>query len=313
MSGSSFGGCADKQGDLGVFAFRESLFVWPFFVACCLYANKNIESDIPEKQEKFLDKMNVLRKEGIDSQITRRGKMITRRITLALMFLVLFSSCVSREDTASTLVIPANSLMNQQTQNQISVAVEPYSYSGKGLNYNEAGIYPFLVTLTNESANPVVINPETIFAQAYNGQQYLSYRPHEAIELVINSQAINTAAKGATAGAAVGTLAGGVVGLTLGAIIGVDVGEAARVGAKTGFAAGGAGGGGAAVAKLKAVVREEINNNALRRSVVQPGMTKTGWLFFPALIPFNEIQVHVSAGGNAVPESFVFSVSRYFQ
>lgn len=238
--------------------------------------------------------------------------MITRRITFSLVIIMfLFCSCVPQKQITPRLVIPANTLMNTQTRKQISVAVEPYNYSGQGLNYYEAGIYPVLVTLTNNSGSPVVLNPDSIVGTSYNGQGALGYRPQEAIELVINSQAIEHAAKGAATGAMVGTVAGAFVGLTLGAVLGVDPGESARVGAKTGFVGGGVGGGGVAVEKMKAEVRQEIDANALRPAVVQPGETKTGWLFLPTEIVYKEIKITVpiqGAGGSVV---FRLPVSQY--
>ncbi len=249
----------------------------------------------------------------LDQSRKMEKTMITRRITLSLIIMFLFCSCVpqqQQQQMAPRLVIPANNLVNRQTINQISVAVEPYRYSGQGLDYYEAGIYPLLVTLTNNSSTAVVLNPESIIGASYDGQNYLSYRPQEAIESVINSNAMNQAAKGAAAGAAVGTVAGAFVGLTLGAFFGIDPGESARAGAKAGFVGGGVGGSGTAVEKMKAEVRQEIETNALHIAIVQPGETKTGWLFFPVQISFKDIRIPVSAEGGGNSQVFMLPISQ---
>lgn len=238
--------------------------------------------------------------------------MIIRRFTLTLIFIFLFSSCAPYQGVTPRLVIPANSLINKQTKKMVSVGVQPYSYSGEGLNYYEAGIFPLLVSLTNNSPHSVYFDPEAIVADSGYGRQYLSYRPQEAIKLVVNSQALQEAAKGAAKGAMVGTVTGTIVGLTLAAVLGVDPGESARIGAKTGFVGGGAGGGGVAVERLKAVVREEINTNGLRASTVNPGMTSTGWLFFPAGMRYKEVRITVSRDGTGTSQVFILPVSNYY-
>ena len=209
-----------------------------------------------------------------------------------------FAACSTTSQNISPHVVrPANQIPNSRTVAAISVGAEAYSYPGQGLNYLKAGIHPVCVTVSNNGNEPVQINPESVLAHATDGQLYRTYTPQEAVQLVINSHAIEEAANGAASGAVTGAAIGALVGLITGAIWNVDPGRMAASGAVYGGIAGGAQGVGVWMIRLREAAQAEINNKALRRMIVPPGLTMSGWLFFPGNVILDELRITVSPVG----------------
>jgi len=199
-----------------------------------------------------------------------------------------------RQDIRPHVVKPADQVHNSVTQNNISVGIEPYYYSGQGLNYLRAGIHPIQVIITNNSKKNIELKTDSVLAHSSNGNLYLTYTPQEASELVINSHAMEEAANGAASGAISGAAIGALVGLAMGVALHADPGRSAATGAIGGAVGGTAGGAQAWLARLRSATIAEINNKALRDSIIQPGFTKSGWLFFPGEVYLDELRVAIS-------------------
>lgn len=213
----------------------------------------------------------------------------------SISFFISFGCAPVQQNIQPRAITPAYQSPYSQTQEGVSVAAEPYIYSGQGLDYCKAGIYPLRVTFTNQSNNAVMISSESVLLLATDGNLYMTYLPHEAVQLVINSNAMEEAAKGALTGAVTGAVIGALVGLTVGAIFKVHHPErlagATAVYSGVGGAAGGMQG---YLMRLKSAATHEINSNALRHTVVAPGMTTSGWLFFPGQVIPKEIRIAIS-------------------
>jgi hypothetical protein len=149
-----------------------------------------------------------------------------------------------------------------------------------------------------------VLNADSVLAHCSGDNLYMTYTPQEASQLVINSHAMEEAAKGAVAGAISGAAVGALVGLALGAVFRVNTRRTAASGA-IGGAMGGVGGGMHAwLIKLRAAAQAEINNNALRHSIVHPGFSKSGWLYFPGEVNLDELRIAISEEGTGNYLSF---------
>jgi len=226
-------------------------------------------------------------------------------VGLLLASLVLLPACGSRYQQIKPRVVKqAHQMPNSRTRAGVSVALEQYVYPGQGLNYIEAGILPVRVVVTNFGNVPMVLRPDQVLAYGSDGQLYLTYTDQEAVQLVINSNALEEAAKGAVAGAAAGAALGALFGLAIGAIFNVNVGQTAAAGAVGGALSGGAGGIEGTLKRMRAGVTADITNNALRPSVVSPGFTVSGWLYFPGHVELREVRMALAAQGGGPHQAF---------
>jgi len=218
-------------------------------------------------------------------------------ISFVGLFFLLVTCASTSQNITPHVVQPAHQLPNSKTTGTISVGAEAYSYPGKGLNYLKAGIHPLRVTISNDGNTSVQISPESVLVHSTNGELYMTYTPQEAAQLVTNSHAIEEAAKGAASGALTGAAIGSIVGLLTAAIFDVDPGSLVTTGAIYGGIAGGIQGVEAWLIKLREAAQAEINNKALRRIIVPPGLTMSGWLFFPGNVFLDELRIAVSPVG----------------
>ena len=241
----------------------------------------------------------------------REYSLLWKGFSIGLALSVMFLGCAPvHQNIHPRVVTPANQSPYSQTQNGVSVAAEPYIYSGQGLDYRLAGIHPLRVTVTNQSGRAVMVNPESVLLLASDGNLYMTYMPQEATQLVINSHAMDEAAKGAAAGALTGAAIGALVGLTVGLIFRVRHPERlAGVGAVYGGVGGASGGVEGYLMRLRNVASNEINNNALRHTVVAPGMTTLGCCFFPGQVIPKELRIAISEPGGVGFRTFRFFVA----
>jgi len=230
-------------------------------------------------------------------------------VSIVVLFFSLTTCASTSQNITPHVVQSASQIPNSKTTGAISVGAEAYSYPGKGLNYLKAGIHPLRVTISNDGNEAVQISPESVLAHAINGELYMTYTPQEAAQLVINSHAIEEAAKGAASGAVTGAAIGALVGLLTGAILDIDPGRLAATGAVYGGISGGAQGAGVWLIKLREAAQAEINTKALRRIIVPPGLTMSGWLFFPGNVSLDELRIAVSPVGTGNFLSFRLPIS----
>lgn len=222
-----------------------------------------------------------------------------KRVCLALALFAtlgfLLPACGVRYQNIKPRVMkPANQIPNSHTSQGVSVGAEGYTYSGQGINYIKAGIHPIRVVVTNNGSSPVLVNPEQAVAHSHDGQLYLTYRPQEAATLIINSHEVEAVAQGAAGGALAGAALGALLGLAVGAIFNVNAGNAALAGALGGGVGGASGGIRGTLARLRAGAQNEINSNALRQTVVAPGFTISGWLYFPGQYSYDELRIAIN-------------------
>lgn len=223
---------------------------------------------------------------------------------LAACLVVLPACGANYQQIKPRVVKQATQMPNSRTRAGVSVALEQYEYQGQGLNYIEAGILPVRVVVTNVGNVAMVLRPDQVLAYGADGQLYLTYTDQEAAQLVINSNAIQEAAKGAVAGAAAGAALGALFGLAIGAIFHVNVGQTAAAGAVGGALGGGAGGIEGTLKRMRQGVSADITNNALRPSVVAPGFTVQGWLYFPGHVELREVRMALAAQGGGPHQAF---------
>jgi hypothetical protein len=236
--------------------------------------------------------------------MVRRSRFIPVVLACCLWLIFLPACGPSYQRIQPRVAKQANQLPNSKTRAGVSVALQQYVYSGEGLNYIEAGIMPVKVVVTNFGNLPMRLSPNQVLAYGSDGQLYLTYTAQEAAQLVINSNAIEEAAKGAVAGAAGGAALGALLGLAVGAIFNVDVGQTAAAGAIGGALGGGAGGIQGTLERLRREVSADVVNNALKESVVSPGFTVSGWLYFPGHVQLREVRMALAAVGGGPHQAF---------
>ena len=238
-----------------------------------------------------------------------RHSCATLIVFILLFSLVLLPACGTRYQQIKPRVVKqAHQMPNSRARGGVSVAIEQYVYPGEGLNYIEAGILPINVVVTNHGNVPMVLQPNQVLAYGSDGQLYLTYTAQEAAQLVVNSNAIEEAAKGAVAGAAAGAALGALFGLAIGAIFGVNAGRTAAAGAVGGAFGGAAGGIKGTLERMRRGVSADIVNNALRPSVVASGFTVSGWLYFPGHVELREVRMALAPSGGGPHQAFRINV-----
>jgi hypothetical protein len=153
----------------------------------------------------------------------------------------------------------------------------------------KAGVRPTRIILANESPQAVLVDPSQITCIDTRGVPYQAYAPRQAGDAVVSSEAFRAHLRRGLTGALVGGALGAGVGAALGAVSSYR-GYAAS-GAAAGAAWGGAWGGaqglfvGAARSRadLERRVRGLVEARQLPQTVVAPGMTRDGLVFFPAV------------------------------
>ena len=161
----------------------------------------------------------------------------------------------------------------------------------------KAGVRPTRIILANESQQAVRVDPTQVTAVDNRGVTYQAYTPREAGDAVVASQAFSAHLKSGLKGALAGAALGAGVGAALGAVSpyrGYYAGSGAAWGAAWGGALGGVQGlfVGAAGSRseLESRVRRLIESRQLPETVLSPGMTRDGLVFFPA-VPLKAVRL----------------------
>ena len=169
----------------------------------------------------------------------------------------------------------------------------------------KAGVRPTRIILANESQQAVFLDPSQVTCIDTQGVSYQAYTPQEAGDAVIKSEAfgahLKSGLKGAVVGAAIGAGVGAAVGAATG---GRDYygyygyrryrGINAAEGAAWGGAVGGVGGLVVGVARsrddLERRVRGVVETRQLVATVIKPGTTQEGLVFFPT-VPLRAVRL----------------------
>jgi hypothetical protein len=160
----------------------------------------------------------------------------------------------------------------------------------------KAGVLPTRIILANESPQAILVDPSQITCIDTRGVTYQAYAPREAGDAVVSSEAFGAYLRHGLKSALVGGALGAGVGAALGAVTSYR-GYAAS-GAAVGAAWGGAWGGAQGLivgaprsrADLERRVRSLIDSRQLRQTVLGPGMTSEGLVFFPT-VPIQTVRL----------------------
>jgi hypothetical protein len=160
----------------------------------------------------------------------------------------------------------------------------------------KAGVRPTRIILANNSQQAVLVDPSQITSVDHRGVIYQTYTPREAGDAVVSSEAFRAHFRKGLKGAVAGAALGAGLGVALGAV-GSYRGYAAGA-AAAGAAWGGAFGGvqglfvglAGSRAELERRVRALMESQALRPTVLSPGMTADGLVFFP-VTPFQAVRL----------------------
>ncbi len=174
------------------------------------------------------------------------------------------------------------------------VAAIGYRYTGQGINYEAAGLYPVFLIFKNKSQQTPVVLLGDVRGRGYRGE-YMVYHTDEAARLVMSSEeARNTAANMLRSGTA-----GAVAGAGLGALIGLLTGGNDRVwqGALIGGAIGGTAGAASSIGESRrqlhdAVIRE-LHHYKWQETPVLPMSTSSGYLYLPGGLGIDQVTIVV--------------------
>ena len=153
----------------------------------------------------------------------------------------------------------------------------------------KAGVRPTRIILANDSQEAVLLDPAQVTCIDNRGVAYKAYTPREAGDAVVSSEAFGAHLRRGLKGALVGAALGAGVGAALGAVTPYRgyAGSAAAAGAAWGGALGGLQGLFVGVAGSRADLerraRRLIEAQQLPETVLSPGTTRDGLVFFPAL------------------------------
>lgn len=187
-------------------------------------------------------------------------------------------------------VVPFDGLLDVFSDPQDSSPRRP------DFDWLKAGVRPTRIILANDSQQAVLVDPARVTCVDHRGVVYQAYTPREAGDAVVSSEAFRThfrkGLKGAVAGAALGAGLGAALG-SVGSYRGY-----AAAGATAGAAWGGAFGGvqglfvgmAGSRAELERRVRSLMDSQALTPTVLSPGMSRDGLVFFPAA-PFRAVRL----------------------
>jgi len=168
-----------------------------------------------------------------------------------------------------------------------------YVWSGQGLNYYEAGLFPVLLLLRNHSGRYPVIYAQECMGIGVNGAEYPPYSLAQATEVLFAS----TAYKKSSEAAVVGGLTGAAVGAGLGALIGSGfnhgwgAGPGALIGAGVGALGGAALSQQPTMEQYRESLYQEMSTYAWRPTPIAPTALMPGYLYFPANVGIHSVRV----------------------
>jgi hypothetical protein len=146
-----------------------------------------------------------------------------------------------------------------------------------------AGVRPTRIILTNDSPQAVWVDPSQVTSIDFQGVTYQAYKPGEAADAVIASEAFGAHVRRGLRGAVAGAALGAGVGAALGSVR--PYGGSAAAGAVWGGAMGGLQGlflgAAGSRADLERRVRRLMETRQLPETLLSPGMSRDGLVFFP--------------------------------
>ncbi len=221
---------------------------------------------------------------------------------VAVLLAAFFPACASRPALRPQVQAYPSQFPHSVNFKGLAIAVVPFDgqrdvYSDPAdpsprkpdFDWLKAGVRPTRIILANESSQAVLVDPTQITCIDTQGKTYQAYTSRQAGDAVVSSEVFRTHLRRGLTGALVGGTLGAGMGAGLGAATsyGRYAGSGAAVGAAWGGAWGGAQGLFVGVARsrseLESRVRGLIDSRQLRQTVLAPGMTGDGLVFFPAV------------------------------
>ncbi|WP_043635697.1 hypothetical protein [Desulfovibrio sp. TomC] len=184
-----------------------------------------------------------------------------------------------------------------------------YAWSGKGINYYEAGLFPALLLVRNKSGYSPMVYAEECRGIGPGGVEYPPYPVAAAADVVFNSTAYKKSAEAAV----VGGLTGGAVGAGLGALIGSGfnggwgAGPGALIGAGVGILGGAALSQQPSMEQYRATLYQDIATYAWRAAPIAPMGLMPGYLYFPANLGIHSLRVVVRY--NNLAQTYIVPIS----
>ncbi len=233
---------------------------------------------------------------------------------LAALLAAAFLGCASKAQLRPKVQNHPSQFPHSLNFKGLAIAVVPFDglrdvYSAPGdskaakpdFDWLKAGVRPTRIILANEAQEAFFLDPSQITCVDDQGVVYQAYGPREAGDAVVASEAFRAHLKRGLRGALVGGALGAGVGAALGAAISGYYRGYRGSGAAQGAAVGGILGGvqglfvGAATgrADLERRVRGLIDTQQLPETILSPGMTQEGLVFFPAK-PFRAVRLVVA-------------------
>ena len=172
------------------------------------------------------------------------------------------------------------------------------------LNILEAGIFPIRVIITNRRDGELVIEPSQIFC-LNDDTPYKTYRPKQAVNMVVKSRTFRRAVKGTRVGPLLKSIFGGEL---LFSAATASVG-----GAVSGGITGGVGGAAKGVTKkvlaratqyedaLAKLLHDQAETSALRPHILMPGFTTDGIVYCPSTIAVRAVRLTIYDRTNEEP------------
>ena len=227
---------------------------------------------------------------------TNRGKhfMAMKFIALSTILLFIFG-CQPVTPLPQPRPVPdPGSTSGAVRTMRYDMAAIGYEYTGQGINYQAAGLYPVFLVFNNKSQQ----YPQVLIADVRGISptgQYMVYSIDESAQLVMASEeARNTAQNMFRSGAA-----GAAAGAGLGALIGLLSGGNDRVwqGALIGGAVGGTAGAVSSIGEsrrqLHHAVIQELTHYRWQEQPMPPVATRSGYLYLPGGLGINEVSIVV--------------------
>jgi len=165
-------------------------------------------------------------------------------------------------------------------QIQLGVSASKYASQISGMNYEQCGIAAVVVSINNQSAQPVYVDITQFSATTAMGEMQ-PYMPIDVVNIAMNSEGFNQAIKGAAEGAFAGATGGAIVGGLVAVALGLKFEHGARLGAVSGGIGGVGGGAQGYRQKFSQAMSSEVESKKFMSRNIYPNTTVTGVLFFP--------------------------------
>ncbi len=214
---------------------------------------------------------------------------------------------------------PADSYPIHASTGGVIVGIVPYA-PGRGMNIDprqptappeevpfnmlQAGVFPFRIIMTNRRDGEVVADPSQFFCLS-NETPYKSYRPQQAVNLVVGSDVFKTALKGTSIGPLLKSIFGGelifnAATSSVGGVVrgGVTGGAGGAASSATGTVMARANQYETALTKL---LNDQADMGAFKSQTLMPGYTTDGVIYCPSTIAISGIRLTLYDRTNEEP------------